>query len=180
MLGGIISWSSSAYPAGQVADNQTIRIINCYNDADVLYNQTAYADGSGPYAGGIAGYNQKMRIYNCYNKGDVKPQSGEPNSYDTKLVGEINSCLGRYSIFNYVYAKSSTMAINGPQAVNSPIGVMGTELGRVKTDGTFEMPVTIKEVDYETPQDALNAWITKVNTESVTYYPWKAGPVFDI
>ena len=180
VLGGIVSWSSSAYPAGQVADNQTIRVINCLNEADVLYDKTAYTDTKGPYAGGIVGYNQKMRVYNSYNKGEVKPQSGEPNDFDAKLVGEINSCLGRYSIFNYVYAKSSTMAINGPTAANTPIGTMGDVLGRVKTDGTLEMPVTIKEVDYENAHDALNAWITKVNTTSVTYYPWKVGPVFDI
>ncbi len=181
VLAGIVSWSTSAYPTAQAStDARTIRVINCMNDGDVLYDQTAYASGSGPYCGGINGYNQKMRIYNCYNKGNVKPQSGDPNDYDSKLVGEINACLGRYSIFNYVYAKSSTMAINGPQAVNTPIGVMGDVLGRVKTDGTLEMPVTIKEVDYENAHDALNAWITKVNTASVTYYPWKVGPVFDI
>lgn len=150
------------------------------NDADILYDKDAYADGSGPYVGGINGYNQKIRIYNCFNKGVIKPQTGAANEYDSKLVGEVNACLGRYSIFNYVYAKSSEMAINGPTAVNTPIGVMGDVLGRVKTDGTLEMPVTIKEVDYDNAHDALNAWVEKVNTSDTVYYKWKAGPVFDI
>ncbi len=181
VLGGIVSWSSSAYPAGQVADAACIRVINCLNDGDVLYDKTAYADGKGPYCGGINGYNQKMRIYNCVNMGNVKPQSGEPNEYDVKYIGEVNACLGRYGKFNYVYAKESDMAINGPNhSGNTPIGVMGDVLGRVKADGSLSMPVTIKEVDYENAHEALNAWITEINTASVTYYKWKLGPEFDI
>ena len=182
VLAGIVSWSSSAYPTAQASsDARTIRVINCMNDGDVLYDKTAYLDGKGPYVGGINGYNQKMRIYNCYNKGNLKPQEGEPNEYDVKYIGEINACLGRYGVFNYVYAKESDMAINGPNhSGNTPIGVMGDVLGRVKADGTLSMPVTIKEVDYDNAHDALNAWVEKINTSSVVYYKWKNGPVFDI
>ena len=181
VVAGIVSWTSSAYPAAAVTNEATaIRIINCYNDGEIVYSKTAYDDGKGPYAAGIVGYNQKVRVYNCYNGGAIKPTDGSaPNEYDSKLLGEVNACLGRYAFFNYLYARSSDFNINGPQAVNSPIGEMGDVLGRVKTDGTLESPVTVKNKDYDTPEAALNAWIAGVTASPTLYYKWKKGPVFD-
>lgn len=182
VLAGIVGWATSAYPAGQVVDGATNRIINCYNDGDILYDQTAYNDGSGPYAAGIVGYNQKIRIYNAFNAGAVKPASGEPNEYDAKLRAEIVSCLGRYAIFDYLYSKKTGLPIATETPANQPPGVVGEITGQVQSDGYLENAVTIAGTDYDKPVAALNAWITSVTTTPNLYLKWKDGtsnPVFD-
>ena len=183
VVAGIVSWSSSAYPQKQVeTDNATIRIINCLNDGDVLYDKTAYAENAGPYAAGIVGYNQKVRVYNSFNAGAVKPISGDPNEYDAKLRAEITSALGRYSIFNYVYSFKTGLPIATATSVNTPIGVVGDITAQVKETGEFEASVEILGKEYEKPAEALNAWIAGVTSTPALYLKWKdsnKGPVLE-
>ena len=54
VVAGIVAWMSHLYPDAN-SDKCRECIINCYNDGTILYDKTAYADGSGPYAGGILG-----------------------------------------------------------------------------------------------------------------------------
>ena len=182
VLAGIVGFATSAYPAGQVSDAATIRILNCYNDGDILYDATAYEDAKGPYAAGIVGYNQKIRIYNVFNAGAVKPVTGEANEYDAKLRAEIVSCLGRYAIFNYLYSKKTGLPIATDTPANTPAGVVGDVTGQVQADGYLENAVIIAGKDYDTPVAALNAWITSVTTTPNDFLTWKAGtnsPEFD-
>lgn len=179
VVAGIVSWISTAYPASATGYYENVN--NCYNDADIIYDKTAYAENSGPYAGGIVGYNQQSSVYNVFNAGAVKPSEGEPNEYDAKLLGGVISYLGKISRFDFLYTSYTPIAVLGTRG-GDPIGVAGEYVSKVKEDGFLEMDLEIAGTNHDTPVGALNEWVKSVS-KSDSYLLWKKGsngPEFDI
>ena len=175
---GILGWAGHLWPnadSGKYGE----KVINCYNDGDILYNKTAYADGSGPYAGGILGYSRATSAYNVISYGTVKPIEGDPNEYDIKCFALDLAWLGNYSYADYIYGLDSELPLIGTTS-GTPVTI-GANLAKVLEDGSFDKAVVINNVECEFPVDALNQWIAGVTDTPELYLEWKdgaKGPVF--
>ena len=184
VVAGIVSWMSHLYPDAN-SDKCRECIFNCYNDGTILYDKSAYADGSGPYAGGILGYSQATSVYNVVNYGDVKPIEGEPNEYDVKYYAIDLAFLGKRGLADYLYGTDGDLPLVGPNA-GDPASVVGAIQAKILEDGSLDKAVTIEGTPCEFPVDALNKWVTAVaempEDKPDFYLLWKdgaKGPVFD-
>ena len=182
VIGGIVGWSSTAYPTGsENAKSYGLRVLNNYNDGKILYNPTKYNDGSGPYVGGIVGYDQQSWFENNVNYGVIGPDNdAAANEYDSKLIGEIAGNIGQSTTINYYYSKSGDLAFYGSQVgtTGRPAPTIGDISGKFGENGEFEVAVVIGDGTYEKPAEALNAWIG----DQSAYTTWTEGdnkyPVF--
>ena len=175
LIGGIVG-GTNAYNTGNRKNDQ-IRIYNCYNDGDVVYEKEDFAT---PYIGGIIGSTWGgAAVQNTYNRGYVGPKSKNAPSE------EIAKCIGALigwqyaSIIHYSYFYQG-IANNAPVGTNSNAAARTDTVCSFDDNGTLSMPVTANSVECSSLLEALNQWQNYY--VAYGYNNWTgpaAHPVFD-
>jgi hypothetical protein len=175
LIGGIVG-GTNAYNSGN-RKNEQIRIYNCYNDGDVVYEKEDYAT---PYIGGIIGSTWGgAAVQNTYNRGYVGPKSKKAPSE------EIAKCIGALIGWQYASIIHYSYFYQGI-ANNAPVGASSSAAARTDTvcsfddNGTLSMPVTANSVECSSLLEALNQWQNYYVAYGYNNWTGPAGhPVFD-
>ena len=170
LVGGVMAYNTT------FRSRNMFNIRNCYNDADIVFAHESLAT---PYIGGIIGSTWGSgTIQNVYNTGNISLSTGA--EFATGVTNALGALVGyqNASVITYSYFLNDILggvAVSSKSAKPADASVVGF-------DDKFEFAgvVTIKDQDYETLVDVLNAWVAGIDN---TGFAWKAGangPVFDI
>jgi hypothetical protein len=159
-------------------------VLNCYNDGKIIYKQGSYNENAGPYASGIVGFTRQGLVENVVNYGAITPETGSYVATDLYL-GETVGFLGRIVEINHLFCSSSSsfpMYFASPNNSEMLERKIGDVTGRFNAEGTLDEPVALDGDNYDKIIPVLNYWVSKNNTDEVTYKTWKLGskgPVFE-
>ena len=184
VAGGIAGFSFST--SGSNANNLGLFVSNCLNTGDVLYRDNTH---KGVYCGGIVGRFLRGRIYNVCNTGRVGPETGEPaEGSDARMgaiIGSYEDNNTRYLALQEAYYLQGTCGQDMGTASQKALNEANIlNVASFDAEGTLSAEVNYNGAAYIDVLEALNAWVTKSgvwNPETGSgWYPWAAGPAFDI
>jgi len=108
---GITGTIKTTYPGyynigGILGDCNNMLIINCYNKATVIGNNSSSSNSSNGFCAGITGYSYNNKIINCYNEGNISGTTYGGISYVGGIVGasysdKILNCYNEGNVNSY-------------------------------------------------------------------------------